>query len=250
MVKALVVGELGTDRFVYCKITRLCPEAPVPVLNPIETKENKGMAGNVVENLNALSSDIEVVHWHQSTKIEKTRFVEKKSNQMITRVDDGEIEKCDTLNFLSPRQKKTIGKSDFVIISDYNKGYLDSNIIDEISKLAKLTIMDTKKKLSGSMIMDIDFIKLNETEYQNNKELVELYPEKFIVTLGSAGCMYNHVVYPSNNPKETIDVSGAGDTFTASFILKYHETNDVPTSLKFANDMAAIVVSKRGVATP
>jgi len=101
MVKALVIGELGTDRFVYCKITRLCPEAPVPVLNPVEIKENKGMAGNVVENLNALSNDIEVVHWHQSTKIEKTRFVEKKSNQMITRVDDGEIEKCDTLNFLS-----------------------------------------------------------------------------------------------------------------------------------------------------
>jgi bifunctional ADP-heptose synthase (sugar kinase/adenylyltransferase) len=250
MVKALVIGELGTDRFVYCKITRLCPEAPVPVLNPVEIKENKGMAGNVVENLNALSNDIEVVHWHQSTKIEKTRFVEKKSNQMITRVDDGEIEKCDTLNFLSPRQKKTIDKSDFVIISDYNKGYLDSNIIDEISKLAKLTIMDTKKKLSGSMIMDIDFVKLNETEYQNNKELVDLYPEKFIITLGSEGCMYNHVVYPSSNPKETIDVSGAGDTFTASFILKYHETNDIPTSLKFANDMASIVVSKRGVATP
>ena len=120
MVKALVIGELGTDRFVYCNITRLCPEAPVPVLNPVETNENKGMAGNVVENLNSLSSDIEVVHWHQSKKIEKTRFVEKKSNQMITRVDEGELTPCDSLSFLSPRQKKTIGKSDFVVISDYN----------------------------------------------------------------------------------------------------------------------------------
>ncbi len=250
MVRALVVGELGTDRFVYCKISRLCPEAPVPVLNPINTVENKGMAGNVVQNLNSLSNDIDVVHWHQQTKLEKTRFVEKKSNQMITRVDDGELEKVDSLNFLSPTKKRTISKSDFVVISDYNKGFIDESMITEISKLAKLTIMDTKRKLNSTMINNIDFIKLNETEYENNKELVHMCPDKFIVTLGSQGCMYNNQIYPSKNPKETIDVSGAGDTFTAAFILKYHETNDIPTSLEYANDMAAIVVSKRGVATP
>ena len=65
MVKALVIGELGTDRFVYCKITRLCPEAPVPVLNPIQTTTNNGMAGNVVENLKTILSDADIVHWYQ-----------------------------------------------------------------------------------------------------------------------------------------------------------------------------------------
>ena len=250
MVKALVIGELCTDRFVYCKITRLCPEAPVPVLNPVETKENSGMSGNVVENLLSLTKDIDVVHWHQFEKIEKTRFVEKKSNQMITRVDEGEIKKCSPLSFLSPKQKKTIAKSDFIIISDYEKGYLTENMITEISSISPLTIMDTKKKLNGSMIKDINFIKLNEHEYENNRELAEMYPEKFIITLGSEGCSYNGKVYPSNSPKETIDVSGAGDTFTASFILKYHETKNIDESLMFANDMSSIVVSKRGVSTP
>ena len=57
-------------------------------------------------------------------------------------------------------------------------------------------------------------------------------------------------VYPSVNPKETIDVSGAGDTFTASFTLKYLETRDINESITFANEMASIVVSKRGVVTP
>ena len=52
------------------------------------------------------------------------------------------------------------------------------------------------------------------------------------------------------NLKETIDVSGAGDTFTASFTLKYLETKDVSESIIFANKMASIVVSKRGVTTP
>jgi sugar/nucleoside kinase (ribokinase family) len=62
--------------------------------------------------------------------------------------------------------------------------------------------------------------------------------------------MYQGIVYPSPNPQETIDVSGAGDTFTSSFILKYYETKNVKTSIIYANEMSSIVVSKRGVATP
>ena len=50
----LVVGDDGIDRFVYGTAVRLAPEAPVPVLNPVAETTNKGMAGNVVENLNAL----------------------------------------------------------------------------------------------------------------------------------------------------------------------------------------------------
>jgi bifunctional ADP-heptose synthase (sugar kinase/adenylyltransferase) len=45
-------------------------------------------------------------------------------------------------------------------------------------------------------------------------------------------------------------VSGAGDTFTSSFILKFYETNNIKESITFANTMASIVVSKRGVTTP
>ena len=54
MKKILVIGELCIDRFVYGDTKRLSPEAPVPVFNPIETIENKGMAGNVVENVKSL----------------------------------------------------------------------------------------------------------------------------------------------------------------------------------------------------
>jgi sugar/nucleoside kinase (ribokinase family) len=57
-------------------------------------------------------------------------------------------------------------------------------------------------------------------------------------------------VYPSPDPKETIDVSGAGDTFTASFTLNYLKTKNVEESIIYANKMSSIVVSKRGVATP
>ncbi len=68
--------------------------------------------------------------------------------------------------------------------------------------------------------------------------------------MGSKGAQYMGEIFPSPEPKETIDVSGAGDTFTASFTLKYLETKDVKESIIYANKMASIVVSKRGVTTP
>jgi len=45
-------------------------------------------------------------------------------------------------------------------------------------------------------------------------------------------------------------VSGAGDTFTAAFIVKYHQLKDERAAIKFANRKAAEVVTQRGVVTP
>lgn len=250
MTKILVIGELGQDVFVYGNVNRICPEAPVPIFNPTHQTTNSGMGGNVVENLKSLNSNIDVVHWHQPEKIIKTRMVESKSNQMLLRIDEGENVEIHPLVFLSPKKNDTIRESDAVIMSDYNKGFIKKELIKRISELHRLVILDTKKKLDSETIKSVKFIKLNESEYINNLKLVHENPEKFIITLGSKGCQYNGVLYPSNNPKETIDVSGAGDTFVASFTVKYLETKDVPTSLKYANEMAAIVVSQRGVTTP
>jgi len=250
MAKILVVGELCVDRFVYCDIKRLCPEAPVPVLNPVYTTTNNGMAGNVFENLKNILPESEILHWHQNDKLEKTRYVEKKSNQMITRVDEGELQKCDHISYLSPAQRNTITESDLVIISDYNKGFLSDAAIIEISNLSKVCILDTKKKINENLIQHIDFIKQNEIEYENNKELIDENLSKFIITLGSKGASYNGKVYQSPKPQDTIDVSGAGDTFVAGFVAKYLATKSISESLEYANEMASIVVAKKGVSTP
>ena len=57
-MKILVIGDSCTDVFVYGNITRLTPEAPVPVFNPIIQKENDGMAQNVSNNVEALDSTL------------------------------------------------------------------------------------------------------------------------------------------------------------------------------------------------
>ena len=250
MVKILIIGELCTDVYVYGDVNRLSPEAPIPVINPIRYVKNSGMAGNVYQNVLSLVKNSEVLHWSQSESITKTRYVHEKSNQMLLRVDEGESKSVDPLTFLSPDMLQTIRESDLIIISDYNKGYLTEEMIIRISKEAKLSLLDTKKKLNSNTIENITFVKLNEIESKHNQELVENHPENFILTLGSKGAKYKDKIYPSNKPQETIDVSGAGDSFIASFGLMYLKTSDIDQSIEFANDVCSDVVNKRGVSLP
>jgi D-beta-D-heptose 7-phosphate kinase/D-beta-D-heptose 1-phosphate adenosyltransferase len=244
MVNILVVGEICEDIFIYCDINRICPEAPVPILKPIEVIKNSGMSGNVVSNLKSLSNNLIITHLCQDETITKTRYVEKKSNHMFIRVDEGE----QSLTQLNVDDIIDLEEFDIVIVSDYDKGFLTNEMITSIGRNSKLSILDSKRKLTNQIIESFTFVKLNESEYNQNKGLIN--KDNIIVTLGSKGTQYNDVIYPSPNPQETIDVSGAGDTFTSSFILKYFETKNIYQSIEFANKMSSIVVSKRGVATP
>jgi bifunctional ADP-heptose synthase (sugar kinase/adenylyltransferase) len=152
--------------------------------------------------------------------------------------------------YITPGQKKTISESDIVIISDYNKGYLSNSMIQSISKIANFVVIDTKRILEHNAIEHADFIKLNSVEYKNNKSLADEFPEKFIITKGRDGVKYNGKKYESSKPQDTIDVSGAGDTFTASFTLKYFLTKDIDESIRYANEVCADVVNKKGVSLP
>ena len=245
-MRILVIGEICEDIFVYGDCNRLSPEAPVPVINPIETVHNNGMAGNVVNNIRAMESDAYVDHWHQSQRITKTRFVDKKSNHMFLRLDEGEenVSPMNPTYYMMPE----LTKYDIVLVSDYDKGFLTHEFIKRIGTSSKLSILDSKKKLTKDIIDAFTFVKLNEKEAKNNEDFKDC--KNIITTLGSRGAMYDGSIYASPSPKETIDVSGAGDTFTAAFILEYYKTKNVGASIIYANEMASIVVSKRGVATP
>lgn len=242
-----VIGELGKDVFVYGESKRLSPEAPVPVFTPFYTEENPGMAGNVVENLKSLDDSLIINFIHQPEIIIKTRYVDDKSNHMFIRVDEGETH-IEPL-VLNDQCIDMIKESDAVIVSDYNKGFLSKEVLKEITYHSHFSIMDTKKKIDNEILSCFNFVKLNESEFLKH-DFDSYWLNKILVTLGSKGAKYIDQVYPSPDPKETIDVSGAGDTFTSAFTIKYLETKDIPKSIIFANEMASIVVSKRGVTTP
>ncbi len=244
-MKIVVIGETCVDKFIYCEINRLSPEAPVPILTPLYTENNAGMSGNTVANIKALSPESQIIHFSNLKQITKTRYVEKKTNHMFLRVDEGDsnIEKFEWSDSYKPFLKE----ADIVVVSDYDKGYLDNEDLEKIAYYSKISVLDSKRKLTNNLTKHFSFIKLNEGEWQNNTELDD---NNIIITLGAKGSMYRGELFPSPNPQETIDVSGAGDTFTAAFSLSYATTPSVSNAIQIANKQSSIVVGKRGVKTP
>ena len=173
-VKALVIGDIMLDTFVYGDVERISPEAPVPVFKFHHKSEMLGGAGNVVANLAALgckTTFIGIVGKDDSGKkiasllkkakanchllklegyptIVKTRFVAKTNH--LFRMDNEEV--LPVIVTLLPRIRKilfrAIKSADIVLVSDYNKGLLTPEttpmVIEICRELNKNVIVDPK----------------------------------------------------------------------------------------------------------
>ena len=81
LFKVLLIGDSCIDRYHYGICNRISPEAPVPVLDHLYTKEYPGMAANVKENLSGLGINCEFKT--NSHVVMKERFVDSKSRQQF-----------------------------------------------------------------------------------------------------------------------------------------------------------------------
>jgi len=245
-MKILVIGDSCTDVFIYGRCERLNPEAPIPVFEPTKTVTNQGMAGNVVANLNKLGVDkVELITNHE--QITKTRYVEYKSNQMLLRVDSN-----DSVQNSFDIKKVDFDSYDAVVVADYDKGFLTNDDIKKIGEKSKLSFIDTKKVIDLNNFKGYTFVKMNEVEWERCQRYGATYEEwkdNLIVTMSERGCMYKEKRYSVDNSVEVRDLSGAGDTWMASFAWKYTQTKYVDESIEFANKNATLVVQKRGVST-
>ena len=250
----LIVGDSCKDIFVYGEIKRLSPEAPVPVFNPVRQKENDGMAKNVANNVEAL--EVTILTITNKNNIRKVRYVDKKSNQLVLRVDEHDY--CDRINEETLIQiknneckplmsnKTTV---DAIIISDYCKGFLQEEDIQYICENNDNVFVDTKKKL-GDWAGSVDYLKINSLEYEQNKDFLQSNDiiNKTIITKGNEGCLFQGKIYPTEDV-EVKDISGAGDTFLAGLAVEYVRTNDIIKAINFAQECTKIVVQKHGVST-
>ena len=255
MNKILIVGDSCKDVFIYGDINRLTPEAPVPVFNPIKETSNDGMAKNVANNVEALKSQIFTIT--NPNSIRKVRYVDRKSNQLVLRVDEHDY--CDRIDniLLSGIQSNKchlpiLGETevDAIIVSDYCKGFLTEDDIKWICDNNKNVFVDTKKKLD-EWINNVTYLKINSLEYENNEEFLNEYysiMDKTIVTKGNEGCLFKNKIYPTEDV-QVKDISGAGDTFLAGLVVEYLNSNDIEKAIKFAQDCTKIVVQKHGVST-
>ena len=193
----LVIGDLMVDEYITGKVSRISPEAPVPVLNFKNERREAGGASNVANNVNALGATAYVAgiaandtpgiwmreHFEDMgiktdgiiseegrATIVKTRFATK--GQQLLRVDQettNPIITCsETKIFNYIFSHKDV--LDAVIISDYKKGVLNTpsfveKIISFCNKTGILISIDSKSR-NIEAFHGADFVKPNNLELE------------------------------------------------------------------------------------
>ena len=230
----LLIGDSCIDKYHYGTCDRISPEAPVPVMHHLYTKEYPGMAANVLENLKGLNLTCEFKT--NDHLIMKERYVDQKSKQQFLRVDSGENIITKSLDHIDHK------KYDAIVISDYNKGYITDNFVGWLTKeFSGIIFVDSKKK--DLSCFDNCIVKINEKERSEAIKLPK--SSEIIVTLGENGAIWNDQTY-STQSVDVFDASGAGDSFFAGLIVSYLISSDIEESINFANLCARVAVQKNG----
>jgi D-glycero-beta-D-manno-heptose-7-phosphate kinase len=161
--RLLVVGDVMLDEFVWGRVSRISPEAPVPVVEVQDESVYPGGAANVARNLRAFCSGVELcgvvgcdvaaerlggllgaegistaglVGAPDFPTIVKTRILAR--NQQVVRVDrEGRGEVTPALRALVlGRVRELIADCDAMIVEDYGKGLLDQELLDALCAVA------------------------------------------------------------------------------------------------------------------
>jgi D-beta-D-heptose 7-phosphate kinase/D-beta-D-heptose 1-phosphate adenosyltransferase len=236
-LKILLIGDDCIDTYVYGTVDRISPEAPVPVFEPVYEFVKDGMAGNVRKNLEALGCTVNFLHGKTSRK---KRIIDKRSKQQLLRIDNDETSDPIIIDSELPEY-------DAIVISDYNKGAVTYELVEDLRSRFKGPIfIDTKKtdlaRFNGC------YIKINQLEH---KRATSLPDDKWlIVTHGSDGAVWNGWVFPAEVVGDVTDVTGAGDTFLAAFAYEYLIQEYVQAAIKFAIRASGITVQHVGVYAP
>tara|TARA_R100001163_G_C5064186_1_gene201698 strand:+ start:1990 stop:2778 length:789 start_codon:yes stop_codon:yes gene_type:complete len=239
--KILVLGDNCDDVYHYGTCERLSPEAPVPILKEHKIITKRGMSGNVAENLKSFG--FKVHHICNESVIQKHRFVDIKHSQHLFRVDCGENNTLDSVDLESVMSKYPACNIDAIVISDYDKGFLNEYQCQKICQFyKKLPIFVDSKKTDLSCFSGC-IIKINEHEKRN----ITQHPKKsdLVVTLGSKGALYGDKIYKAKEV-EVYDVCGAGDVFLSALVYKYLLTKNMDAAIIFSNKCASYSVSKFG----
>ncbi|MBK7999855.1 MAG: D-glycero-beta-D-manno-heptose-7-phosphate kinase [Verrucomicrobia bacterium] len=162
--RILVVGDVMLDQFIWGSVSRISPEAPVPVVDFKSESFMPGGAANVARNLSALGAAPElfavigqddsaqrlrkllgeqhvgcgglVEHPSRPTSI-KTRIVAHQ--QQVVRVDResrGPVDATTTGHLLESIEQRLKG-ADAVIVGDYGKGVVTQGLLDELKDLCR-----------------------------------------------------------------------------------------------------------------
>lgn len=162
--RILAIGDLMLDRFIMGNVSRICPEAPVPVVDIVSETFKPGGAANAINNINVLGGDViavgvigddesgrkltdllkqnginteGIISIKNRSTIVKTRIIA--GQQQLLRIDRENKDGLDAevtqriFDFIATK----INETDAILISDYNKGIVTNELIKGVVSLAK-----------------------------------------------------------------------------------------------------------------
>jgi D-beta-D-heptose 7-phosphate kinase/D-beta-D-heptose 1-phosphate adenosyltransferase len=191
-----VVGDVIMDEFLWGRVDRISPEAPVPVVEVERQSHMLGGAGNVVNNIIALGGQALLcgVVGNDSMGKKLTRIVGKLNNvtdglvvenrrpttmktrvvahsQQVVRVDREERKPADeqSIGRILATLKEELNESDAIVVADYGKGVVTRSLMDGIRSLRQdnqisLAVDPTVRNLA--LYKDVTLITPNNYEAQ------------------------------------------------------------------------------------
>ncbi len=293
-----VIGDVMLDRYFWGSVNRISPEAPVPVIDVESETFHLGGAANVAKNLRSLglepllcgiigddnsgamfrqiaeSSGINTtglfVDSGRPTTV-KTRIIG--NNQQIARIDREVRTPLSNTglelikNSLS-NQKNLAG----VILEDYNKGTLTTELIEDIITFCndkdipvfvdpksdnffaykKVTCFKPNRK-EAQQALGYEFDTIDNVKSAGTKLLELLQCDSVLITLGSAGMMLfdadGTISSVPTKARHISDVSGAGDTAIAVIAATFAGGADIKEAATLSNNAAGLVCEKPGIVT-
>jgi D-beta-D-heptose 7-phosphate kinase/D-beta-D-heptose 1-phosphate adenosyltransferase len=302
----LVVGDLMMDRFIYGSVSRISPEAPVPVVHVSHEKAMPGGACNVASNLLALGGKAAmagivgqdvigdelkkqltasgvalnaIVETNEHPTCVKTRIVAER--QQVVRVDREEYLQISEEAMASFCQliEKEVAQADGVIIEDYGKGSVQQEVVNTVIKAADIkgipvgydpkddhilkmegvsVVTPNRKEAFGSAGIAEGSPSKNPLEDAALLEVGRILDEKWkarhtLITLGPHGMLLlnkgEEAQHIPTRAREVFDVSGAGDTVIATYVLTLACGSSYLEAAELSNFAAGVVVGKLGTAT-
>lgn len=301
-VRALVIGDAMLDHYVIGRVERISPEAPVPILQVTGEFNRAGGAANVAANITALGGKAALLALAgrggaldsdgqaladscREMKIEvtllpalpctvrKARMVA--GRQQILRVDWEHPYSAEHKEkfALPPQQQQQraqmlsplLAKCDIVLVSDYAKGMVDGELMQQLAACGKPVIVDPRPQ-NRDFYRGVTLITPNRKEATEmlgaherlpgeelGRRLGDLLGCDILVTLGEEGmCLCRRGELPLSIPtraREVFDVTGAGDTVAAAFALALGAGGAMPEAAHLANAAAGVVVGRMGCAS-
>jgi len=285
-LRILVVGDVILDSYLIGKVERISPEAPVPILEVEGEEFRLGGAGNVAKNLSSLGvkaflcgvvgrdeagsilKSLLADNGVEAFLVEDERPTTKKTrvvslNQQLLRIDweSRERVKGDSLNKLKEiiRDLEVEG----IIVSDYAKGVITEEIIQEVKKKGVFWAIDprpvNKALYKGASLMTPNEKELRELTkpFEGSVEVLgkrlkeELGLETLVVTRGPKGMTLfgEEIKHFPARARKVYDVTGAGDTVIATLTAFKLAGASWEEACELANICAGIVVGEFGTAS-